>query len=213
MSLSEEWSKLELEITTCTKCKLHAFRRNPVPGEGNKQSLVVFVGEAPGEKEDETGRPFVGPAGKLLTELIESMGFKREDFYITNVVKCRPPGNRDPEDDEVEACTPYLMRQLQLLRPKVIVTLGRHAGRVVFGVAGLRWTSVSANHGRVYSGRVWGLEVKIIPTYHPASALYNPSVRKILEADFKNVIKPVIEEALRGTTKKRYKTLFDFTSR
>lgn len=213
LETENEWVKLENEILNCTKCKLHTSRRRAVPGEGNRFSLVVFIGEAPGEKEDESGRPFVGPAGKLLTELIESIGFKRDDFYITNVVKCRPPSNRDPEDDEIDSCIPYLIKQLQLIRPRLIITLGRHAGKTLFKLAGLKWVSMTTNHGRAYSGKITNLEVKIIPTYHPASALYNPSMRRTLEEDFKNSIKPAIEEVISRVTKRQYKTLFDFARR
>ncbi|MEM4517018.1 MAG: type-4 uracil-DNA glycosylase [Desulfurococcaceae archaeon] len=211
MSIEEEWIKLEHEVLNCRKCRLHEARRKPVPGEGNKTSTIIFIGEAPGEKEDETGRPFVGPAGKLLTELIESIGYKRENFYITNIVKCRPPNNRDPLDDEIESCLPYLVRQLQLMKPKIIIALGRHAGRVLFDLAGLKWISMSANHGKVYRAKLADLDIKIIPTYHPASALYNPSLRKNLEDDFKNVIKKAIDEELRPVeNKKQSRTLFDF---
>ncbi len=210
MEARSEWARLESEILNCTRCRLHTSRRKAVPGEGNVSSQVVFIGEAPGEKEDEAGRPFVGPAGKLLTELIELIGFKREDFYITNVIKCRPPGNREPQDDEIEACLPYLIRQLQLIKPKLIVALGRHAGRTLFRLTGLKWTSITASHGHVFHGKIAGLSVKVVPTYHPASALYNPSLKKTLEEDFKKSIKPAIEEALSLSPKRHYKTLFDF---
>lgn len=213
MNDRNDWNTLENEITNCKRCRLHMHRRNAVPGEGNKLSPVVLIGEAPGEKEDESGRPFVGPAGMLLTELIESIGYKRSDFYITNVVKCRPPGNRDPEDDEIEACLPYLLRQLELLKPQVIVTLGRHAARTIFALGKLKWTSMTAQHGRVYSLNVLGRDVKVVPTYHPASALYKPPLKKELEKDFKEVIKPLVDEAygkkVRGT---KAVTLFDFAS-
>lgn len=212
MSIEEEWVKLERDVINCRKCRLHEFRRRPVPGEGDKKSIVMFIGEAPGEKEDEVGRPFVGPAGKLLTGLIESMGYNRERFYITNIVKCRPPNNRDPFDNEVESCLPFLIRQLKLMKPKIIVTLGRHAGRTLFSLAGLKWINMSVNHGKIYVAKLAGFEAKIIPTYHPASALYNPSLRKSLEEDFRNVIKRVIDEEFKPKEdKNRGRTLFDFT--
>lgn len=209
---TSSWDELEKEILNCRKCKLHANRRNAVPGEGNKNSPVVFIGEAPGEKEDEMGRPFVGAAGKLLTELIESIGYKREDFYITNVVKCRPPGNRDPEDDEIEACLPYLIKQLELLKPRVIVALGRHSGRILFRLAGLKWINMAAHHGKVHKVNLLGFETSIIPTYHPASALYKPPLRMDLEKDFKEVIKPAVDESLSTTPGevRRTRTLFDY---
>ncbi|MEM4717711.1 MAG: type-4 uracil-DNA glycosylase [Desulfurococcaceae archaeon] len=207
--MNEEWKQLENEILNCRKCRLYISRQKPVSGEGNKNTIVVIIGEAPGEKEDESGRPFVGPAGRLLTELIESIGFKREDFYITNIVKCRPPGNRDPEEDEINTCLPYLLRQLKLIKPRIIVALGRHAARTLYQLSGLRWTSMNRNHGEVARGRINGLEFKIIPTYHPASALYNPSMRKVLEDDFKYTIKTVIEEEYKPKMKHR-KTLLDY---
>lgn len=191
---------------------MHESRRRAVPGEGNRNSIAVFIGEAPGEKEDEQGRPFVGAAGKFLTELIESIGFRRQDFYITNIVKCRPPGNRDPLDDEIQTCLPYLLRQLGLLKPRIIIALGRHAGRVLFSLTGLKWISMTAHHGKVFNAKLLGLEIKIIPTYHPASALYNPSLKKIVEEDFKNTIKRTIEEELKPESqRKQSRTLFDFT--
>ena len=208
--MEEEWKRLELEILNCSKCRLSNSRTRAVPGEGDKKALVMFIGEAPGEKEDEQGRPFVGPAGKLLTELIESTGYKRSDAYITNVVKCRPPGNRDPEEDEIETCLPYLLKQIDLIKPKIIVTLGRHAGSTIFKLAGLKWTSMTGNHGRVYTGRIQGREVKIIPTYHPASALYKPPLRRVLEEDFKNTIKPTIDEEMGKKPQPRGKTLLDY---
>ncbi len=207
---SDPWSSLESEILNCTKCRLHAHRRRAVPGEGNRKSAVVFIGEAPGEKEDEQGRPFVGPAGKLLTELIESMGYRREDFYITNVVKCRPPENRDPEDDEIEACLPYLLRQLDLIKPKLVVCLGRHSARSIFKLAGLKWTSMTSQHGRVYAAKLLGYGVKIIATYHPAAALYNPQLKGALEEDFKKSIKSAISEILEHKPAK--KTLLDYAT-
>jgi DNA polymerase len=205
----DPWRILEEEILNCTKCKLHMYRRRAVPGEGNRNSVLVFIGEAPGEKEDEQGRPFVGPAGKLLTELIESTGYRREDFYITNIVKCRPPGNRDPEDDEINACLPYLIKQLELVKPRIIVCLGRHSARTIFKLAGLKWTNMSTQHGKVYSIRLFNFNVKIIPTYHPAAALYNPQLKSSLEEDFKKSIKPVLSEVLEARSVK--KTLLDFS--
>ncbi|MEM4482018.1 MAG: type-4 uracil-DNA glycosylase [Desulfurococcaceae archaeon] len=209
---ADEWDKLLAEIEACTRCRLHASRRRVVPGQGNKMAPAMLVGEAPGEKEDERGEPFVGSAGRLLTELIEDIGFKREDFYITNVVKCRPPGNRAPEEDEVEACSRFLLRQIELIKPKVVIALGRHSSRTLFRLAGLKWISMSANHGRSYKSSILGTEIKIIPTYHPASALYNPGLKKILEEDFRGVIKSAVEEAIMSSKRKRYKTLFDFVN-
>lgn len=205
-----EWNRLADEIENCTRCRLHASRRKVVIGEGNKLASVLFVGEAPGEKEDESGRPFVGPAGKLLTELIESVGFKREDFYITNILKCRPPANRDPQEDEIEKCLPYLLMQIKLIKPRIIVALGRHSARTLFKLAGLKWISMSVSHGRVYTAEILGVKVKIIPTYHPASALYNPSLKEDLERDFRDVIRVAIQEITESSQRKQQKSLFDY---
>ncbi len=175
---------LVAEIRACTRCPLHATRKNPVPGEGDLDAQVMLIGEAPGRWEDEKGRPFVGAAGKLLDKLLALAGFRREEVYIANVLKCRPPGNRDPRPEEVRACTPFLDRQIRIIRPEVIMTLGRHSTGYLFSRAGLEFRRVSDVRGRVYEVEVLGLRVKLIPTLHPASALYNPSYRSVLESDF-----------------------------
>ncbi|MGC8953641.1 type-4 uracil-DNA glycosylase [Desulfurococcus amylolyticus] len=207
-----EWDSLVNSILNCKRCRLSQYRRNPVPGEGNVNAGVMFIGEAPGEKEDETGRPFVGAAGKLLTELIESTGFKRGDVYITNIVKCRPPGNRDPEDDEIESCLPYLLKQIELIKPRLIVALGRHAARTLFRLGGLKWVNMSMMHGRPYNAVINGLQVVIIPTFHPAAALYNPGLKDELRRDFEEVIKKHMSQAIKASTgvKARGKTILDF---
>jgi len=192
-----EWSTLIQQILTCTKCGLHKYRKNAVPGEGRVDAVLMFVGEAPGAHEDEEGRPFVGAAGKLLTQLIESIGLKRGDVYITNIVKCRPPGNRDPTDEEIEACSPYLVKQIMLIKPKVIVALGRHSARFLFTSAGLKWSSMTAMHGKVYNVEVFGVKARLIATYHPAAALYYPKLKPELERDFQT-IRRVYEEAVLG---------------
>ncbi len=185
----KEYDILVQEIMECTKCELHKTRRNPVPGEGSLDPKIMFIGEAPGGREDETGRPFVGAAGKLLTMLIESIGLSREDVYITNVVKCRPPGNRDPSQMEIYTCLPYLRRQINIIRPRLIVTLGRHAARVIMDLAGLKFTSITKQHGTVNVATISGIKVIIIPTYHPAAALYNPSLKQMLIDDFETIKK------------------------
>ncbi|GAC1572451.1 MAG: type-4 uracil-DNA glycosylase [Candidatus Dormibacteria bacterium] len=166
-------------IRACTSCRLSATRTQAVPGYGPVEARIMAVGEAPGEKEDHEGRPFVGAAGRLLTELVESIDLSRRDIYITNVVRCRPPGNRDPEHDEVQACSHFLDEQVALLRPDVILILGRHAlNRLLPGSAG-----ISALHGQ----RVVRDERVYVPLYHPAAALYNGSLRETLFADMKRV--------------------------
>jgi uracil-DNA glycosylase len=163
------------EVGTCRMCELHKGRTNTVFGEGNPRARLMFVGEGPGADEDAQGRPFVGRAGVLLTKIIEAMGLKREDVYIGNVVKCRPPGNRDPQPEEIAACQPYLDRQIALIKPKVIVTLGRYSMARAFP-----YEKISAIHGKP---RKVG-EIVYVPMFHPAAALHQPSLRKTVEEDF-----------------------------
>jgi uracil-DNA glycosylase family 4 len=163
------------EVSTCTACKLHHSRKHAVPGEGPVHSDLMFIGEGPGFHENEQGRPFVGAAGKFLEELLGTIGLKREDVFIGNVVKCRPPGNRDPLLDEIEACTPYLERQIAAINPKVIITLGRFSMARYFPDA-----KISQIHGQPQeiNGRL------IVPMYHPAAALHQPSLRETVKDDF-----------------------------
>lgn len=167
------------EARSCTRCPLHRGRTQAVPGEGSALTDVLLVGEGPGAREDATGRPFVGPAGQLLDELLASVGWSRSEVYIANVVKCRPPGNRDPEPDEVAACTPYLARQESALDPAVIVTLGRHSLQRY--LPGLRISSVHGSLRRSPGGRF------IFPMYHPAAALHQASLRETLFADVRGL--------------------------
>jgi DNA polymerase len=181
-------ARIAEEISRCTRCPLHASRTRAVPGEGDPCPAVVFVGEAPGFNEDQQGRPFVGAAGALLTELIESIGLKRSDVFITNVIKCRPPQNRDPKEEEIAACLPFLREQLEILKPRIIVMLGRHSARTILGVYGQKGVeSIMSVRGRVFTVRAeWG-EVLLLPTLHPAAALYNPRLRSLLEEDFRTL--------------------------
>ncbi|BAA79385.2 uracil-DNA glycosylase [Aeropyrum pernix K1] len=188
--------QLEEEVRRCTRCPLHATRTHAVPGEGPGEAGVMVVGEAPGRMEDRLGRPFVGPAGKLLDSLLELAGLSRGEVYITNVVKCRPPGNRDPREEEIEACLPYLVEQISLIRPRLVIAVGRHAGRTLFRLAGLRWPGLARARGRVWRGRIGGVELLIAVTYHPAAALYNPGLRGELERDFSGFIRRSVAEAL-----------------
>ena len=173
------------EISGCQKCKLCAGRTNTVPGTGHSEARILFIGEGPGKDEDLQGKPFVGAAGKLLTKLIESIGLTRDDVFIANVVKCRPPENRDPLPEEIEACWPYLVNQLKVIKPLVIVTLGRHSmGRFL---PGLKISEVHG-HPKVSKG-IWEKEQVYIPMYHPAAALYDPRKREVLLEDFKAIPK------------------------
>jgi len=168
------------EVRACTACRLHAGRTNAVPGEGDPMTEVVFVGEGPGVNEDRLGRPFVGRAGDLLVRLLASIGWQRADVFITNVVKCRPPDNRDPEPDEVAACAPYLHRQLQVLDPALVVTLGRHSmSRFMPG------TTISRAHGSVapVDPATGAANARVLAMYHPAAALRAMAVETASFAD------------------------------
>jgi len=163
------------QSNVCTRCKLHYSRKNGVPGSGNPHSEILFIGEAPGFHENQKGIPFVGAAGKFLDELLNAIQLKREDVFITNVVKCRPPSNRDPDTEELEACRPYLDRQIAAINPTVIVTLGR----ISMGYF-IQNGKISSIHG----GTFWSNGRMIIPMYHPAAALHQPSLREVVKADF-----------------------------
>ena len=174
-----ELEQLHKEVKACKQCGLHATRTQAVPGVGPCPSDILIVGEAPGFNEDRQGEPFVGAAGKLLDTLLARIGLGRADVYITNVLKCRPPQNRDPMPDEAEACSPYLARQLALVRPKVVLILGRHALERLLPGQG----SISRIHGSM----VRRGEVAYVPLYHPAAALHNGALVADLEHDFDTV--------------------------
>ena len=181
-----DFDALERRVNACTRCTLSQKRTNAVPGEGSRSADVVFVGEGPGFHEDQQGRPFVGPAGRLLDELLASVGLDRKDVYITNMVKCRPPNNRDPLPGEIEACKPYLDEQIELIAPKVIVALGRYSFSRFFPDEPI---GKARGKPRPWNGLV------IYPMYHPAAALRNGSLRSALERDFQNLI-PLLEKGL-----------------
>ena len=175
-----EWDALSLTAHNCTACRLAGTRTNVVFGVGSPNADLMFIGEAPGRDEDEKGEPFVGRAGQLLTDIIKAMKLTRDDVYIANVIKCRPPENRNPEPDELDECRPYIRRQVELIEPKVIVTLGR------FGLQSLteKNYAISAVRGQWldYNG------IKLMPTYHPAYLLRTPSAKKEVWADMKKVM-------------------------
>ncbi len=182
---TEQLSEIADEVKRCTLCELHRTATNAVPGEGNPEARVMFIGEAPGWHEDKQGKPFVGASGQFLTELIESAGLTRDEVFITNIVKHRPPGNRDPLPDEIAACAGYLERQIAAINPDVIVTLGRHSMNRYF--PGER---ISKIHGK--SKRV-GTRL-VVPMYHPAAALHNGSLRSTIEDDFKQLPRLLAEQ-------------------
>jgi uracil-DNA glycosylase family 4 len=177
--------KIAADVRGCPLCKLARTRKNAVPGEGQISAKIMFIGEAPGRSEDEKGKPFVGAAGRILDSLLEKAGIERSQVFITNIVKCRPPNNRVPEEDELVACRPYLDRQIALIKPKVICILGRTAYSSILG-----GSSITADRGKIVerSGQ------KYFSTFHPAAVIYNKSLRSTLEADLKKLAAEINKE-------------------
>jgi DNA polymerase len=168
------------DVRACTRCPLHATRTNAVFGAGNADADLMFVGEAPGAEEDRQGLPFVGRAGQLLTQMLEGIGLSREDVFIANVLKSRPPGNRDPQPLEIEACRPYLFEQIRLIEPKVLCTLGNFATKLLSGNP----TGITRVRGTPQVHVLGGRHVFLLPLFHPAAALRTPSVKETLGRDF-----------------------------
>jgi uracil-DNA glycosylase family 4 len=182
---AEALAGVRTDIGDCTRCKLHTKGRTQIVfGVGNPEANLMFVGEAPGHDEDVQGIPFVGRAGQLLTKIIEAMGLTRDDVYIANVIKCRPPQNRNPEPDEVETCEPFLFRQIDVVQPKVIVALGTFAARALLRTQ----DPISRLRGRVHDYR----GVKLVPTFHPAYLLRNPASKREVWEDMK-LVKRLLE--------------------
>ncbi len=180
---SSELDEFRVETSACTRCRLHEGRTQVVFGVGNPDADLMFVGEAPGFHEDQQGIPFVGQAGKLLDRLLEGIGLTRSDVYVANVLKCRPPGNRDPQPDEIEQCEPHLFRQIALVRPKVVATLGNFATKLLSG----KPTGITRVHGVEQETTIGGSRVLLYPIFHPAAALYTPAMLKVLEEDFRRI--------------------------
>ena len=185
-SQGDDLDRLAASLEGCTRCRLCEQRRTIVFGEGDSHAAVMFIGEGPGADEDRTGRPFVGQAGKLLDGMVFALGFEREQVYIGNVVKCRPPGNRDPQEDEMAACASFLERQIELIKPRVIVALGRVASRHLTGST----KPMGALRGRwaAYRG------TPLLPTFHPAYLLRSPSAKREVWQDLKAVLRRLREE-------------------
>ena len=177
--------KIAANVRGCPLCKLARTRKNAVPGEGQISAKIMFIGEAPGRSEDEKGKPFVGAAGRMLDDLLKKAGIERSQVFITNIVKCRPPNNRVPEEDELIACRPYLDRQIALIKPKVICILGRTAYSSILG-----GSSITANRGKIVerSGQ------KYFSTFHPAAVIYNKNLLSTLEADLKKLAAEINKE-------------------
>ena len=168
------------EVAGCTRCALAGGRTQVVFGSGDPAADLMFVGEAPGFHEDKQGVPFVGAAGKLLDQLLAGIGLTRADVYVANVLKCRPPGNRDPLPDEIEACEGHLWRQIELIQPRVVATLGNFATKLLSG----RPTGITRVHGQEQETTLGGRRVLLYPLYHPAAALYTPRMLEVLKSDF-----------------------------
>lgn len=190
MAAEDVLEQVAAEVRVCTKCDLYKGTKNGVPGEGSARAEVMFIGEGPGFHEDRQGRPFVGPAGAFLNELLASVGLDRSTAFITNVVKHRPPENRDPLPDEILACSGYLDRQIEAINPKVIVTLGRYSMAKFFPTA-----KISQIHGqaKVIGGRI------VVAMYHPAAALHQAALKQTVVDDFKRAIPAALAEAKRLT--------------
>ncbi len=176
--------ELVKKIGDCQRCRLSKSRRNIVFGEGNPGAQLMFIGEGPGREEDIQARPFVGDAGKVLTSLINKMGFRREDVYIANVVKCRPPNNRNPEDDEIAFCMPFLEEQIKIIRPDVIFCLGRISAQALLGIK----APISRLRGKFYTY----MDIPVMPTFHPAYLLRNPNDKWLTWEDAKKVLEKAI---------------------
>ena len=181
----EQLNKLNVEMKACSKCALRAGCNQVVPGDGSAEAKIMFIGEGPGKKEDELGVPFVGAAGKFLDEMLTAIKLKREDVYIANTVKCRPPQNRDPLPEEKGICWPWLLEQIKIIQPELIVTLGRHSMEIF-----LPNYKISEIHGSAMRRDFPGIGKQVFfALYHPAAALYNGSMREVLLKDFKKIPK------------------------
>lgn len=192
LSAEELLEAIAAEIMFCPRCRLSETRKKAVPGEGSAQSRIMLVGEGPGRNEDVEGRPFVGQAGKFLDALLTEAGLVRKEVFICNVVRCRPPENREPLPDEIEACTPYLNRQIALIKPKMIVPLGKHSTAYMFSKAKLLFDNITKARGKFFKTKLWGMQITIFPTFHPAAALYNGEYKSQLVEDFRLLGKELV---------------------
>jgi uracil-DNA glycosylase len=180
---TQQLASFERLVSGCTRCALAKGRTQVVFGSGNPEAELLFVGEAPGFHEDQQGFPFVGQAGKLLDKLLAGIGLTRPDVYVANVLKCRPPGNRDPQPDEIEACESHLFRQIELIRPRLVATLGNFATKLLSG----KPLGITRVHGQEQWTTLGGNRVLLYPLYHPAAALYTPRMLEVLEEDFARI--------------------------
>ena len=187
MSIEINFKNLKKNISNCKKCELWKSKTNYVFGKGSINTLILFIGEAPGKNEDKFGIPFIGKAGKLLDDLLLHIDLKREDVFITNILKCRPPNNRNPSKNEIINCTEFLNHELDLIQPKIISTLGNFSSNYIFNKFKIPFDKISKIHGKIFSTKTAYGELFIIPQYHPAFAVYNPNNVKILKEDFSNI--------------------------
>jgi uracil-DNA glycosylase family 4 len=191
LSAPDELAAFREAVAGCTRCPLAATRTQVVFGSGSPTADLMFVGEAPGFHEDKQGIPFVGAAGQLLGKLLEGIGLSRDDVFVANVLKCRPPGNRDPRPEEIEACESHLFRQIELIAPRVVATLGNFATKLLSG----RPDGITRVHGREQDVVLGGRRVLLYPIYHPAAALYTPRMLEVLEGDFRRLPELLAHEA------------------
>jgi len=185
----KEINKLKQEILNCKKCDLWKTRNKPVVGEGSLNTEIIFIGEAPGFNEDKQGKPFVGKAGKIFDELLNLVNLKREEIYVTNILKCKPPKNRNPKEEEIIACTPYLNKQIAIINPRIICCLGNFATSYILNKFGLKnkVQGISKIRGEIFSVSTLTGKIKIIPLYHPAVAIYNDGMLNTLKKDFEKL--------------------------
>jgi DNA polymerase len=185
MNVDERLRELKDEVLACKKCPLFKERTIPVIGQGNHEAKIILIGEAPGAKEDATGVPFCGRSGEFLNELFSFIGIKREDVYICNIIKCRPPKNRDPSNSEIDACKIYLERQIEIINPKIICSLGRYPMKFMMDSLGLseEIEPIGKIHGKIFKKD----KIIFIPFYHPAAAIYNSKMKDTLKKDFKKL--------------------------
>jgi len=188
---TNELRSIRDDVVQCTQCDLHKTRTYPVVGAGNHDADILIVGEAPGEEEDKKAVPFIGAAGKVLDKMLNHIELNRDDVYITNTVKCRPPGNADPTDEQKNACSGYLFRQVEAINPKVVVCLGNHATKSIMDMFGLeaKVEPISKIHGKLFATDpvLFPSGVKVMPLYHPAAMLHNPPLAEELRKDFKKL--------------------------
>jgi len=186
--------EIRKELGDCKRCKLHRTRRTIVFGEGNEKARLMFIGEGPGYDEDVQGRPFVGKAGQLLTKIIQAIHLEREEVYIANIIKCRPPQNRNPEPDEIESCFPFLMKQIQAIQPRIICALGTFAAQTLLQTD----AKITSLRGKTFD--LTG--IRVLPTYHPAFLLRNPDKKREVWEDMKQISEWLTKEEAKGSTRK-----------